>query len=677
MVVPTCPMPSSASARTSGSTAFFSVAAVVLVAFAAAFVWGGGLSAPFVLDDTSSISENASIRGLWPPDWLHPPGARGETVGGRPVLNLSLALNHALGGTDVRGYRLANVLIHALAALTLFGLVRRTMMLGKPHSAIIPAGGFALAVALLWFLHPLQTAAVTYVIQRAESLCGIFYLLTLYAFVRGADRGEAPHASDKSRPANDDRRSGLPPRLWLTLSVVSCALGMGTKEVMVSAPLLVLLCDRAFVAGSFAAAWRSRRGYYLALGATWLVLAALMLANARRGGSAGFGTDISAWTYALTQCNALLLYLKLAVWPAGQVFDYGTPTVATLGEVWWQAGVIGLLLASAVWALVKKPAIGTPAAAFFLILAPSSSFVPVATQTVAEHRLYLPLAVVILLVVAAVRRMLGTLPRRPVWISWTLAAAAILALGTAALARNRVYRSELTLWGDTVAKRPENPRARYNLGLALAGAGRVEEAEKEFRQTLALNPHHAFAHFELGKAALLAGRWGEAAEGFSAALTADSRFVNARVNLARALTRLDRAEEAIAHYRQALADEPGAADIHLDLAKLLIQRGSSREGETLLREALRLDDGAVEGWFALGNLLARQRRLPEATKAYEAVLARDPSRHDARANLANCQLVTGRIAEAITNYEVVLRARPEDERTRENLRLAREALAGR
>lgn len=654
-------MAAPASVRTSGSTALFSVAAVVLVVLAAGIVWGGSLAAPFVLDDASSIGENASIRRLWPPDWLHPPGARGETVGGRPVLNLSLALNHALGGADVRGYRLVNVFIHALAALALFGLVRRTA--GRDR-LILPAEGFALAVALLWFLHPLQTAAVTYVIQRAESLCGLFYLLTLYCFVRGV----APVA---------ERSGPTPARVWLTLSFFSCLFGMGTKEVMVSAPLLVLLCDRAFVAGSFGAAWRSRRGYYLALAATWLVLAVLVATNARRGGSAGFGTDINAWTYALTQCEALLLYLKLMFWPAGQVFDYGTPTVTTLGAVWWQAGVVGLLLASSVWAFVKRPAIGTPAVAFFLILAPSSSFVPVATQTMAEHRLYLPLAAVVVLVAAAVRATLSTLPRRSVWISWVLAAAVILALGGAALARNRVYRSELTLWGDTVAKRPDNPRARYNLGLALAAAGRAEEAEKEFRQTLALNPHHAFAHFELGKAALLAGRWGEAEEGFSAALMADPGFVNARVNLARALARLDRAEEAVVHYRQALTDEPGAVDIRLDLAKLLLQRGSSREGETLLREALQLDDGAVEGWFALGNLLARQRNLPEALKAYEAALVRDPSHHDARANLANCQLVTGRIAEAITNYETVLRARPNDTRTRENLRLAREALAGR
>ena len=254
----------------------FALVAAGLVAAAAALVWGSVLAAPFVLDDASSIGDNATIRRLWPPDWLNPPGSVGETVGGRPVLNLSFALNHAVSGTDVRGYRAGNVLIHALAALTLFGLVRRMLRLsGSPDRA----ESFALAVALLWLLHPLQTAAVTYVVQRAESLCGLFYLLTLYTFLRGVEAcwSGAPRAPKEARSAVTDRRSRGSARAWLTRSVVTCTLGMGTKEVMASAPLVVFLCDRAFVAGSFAAAWRARRGYYLTLAATWLVLGFLVL----------------------------------------------------------------------------------------------------------------------------------------------------------------------------------------------------------------------------------------------------------------------------------------------------------------------------------------------------------------------------------------------------------------
>jgi tetratricopeptide (TPR) repeat protein len=647
-----------------------------LIALAAAFAWGDSLGAPFAMDDHPSIVANPTIRQLWPPAWLQPPAA-GATVDGRPVLNFTFALNHAAGGLDPRGYRLVNLLIHTLSALTLFGLVRWTLRRSpapsgpdRPIPKLGRAGGdaavpsfnadlFALAAALLWLLHPLQTAAVTAVVQRAESLMGLFYLLTLYAFVRAtADTPAAGH------------------RGWLIASVAACAAGMGTKEVMVTAPLLVFLCDRAFVAGSFAGAWRARRGYYLALAATWLGLAALVLAHRGRGGSAGFGTDISAWNYALTQCPAVFHYLRLTVWPAGQVFDYGTPTVTAFGDVVGPALVLLVLLVAAGWALVRRPAVGVPAVAFFLLLAPSSSVVPVATQTIAEHRMYLPLAALIVLGLALGRALVAKLapPRALVGV---VLAAGVAALGVVTHARNQVYRSELSLWQDTAAKRPDNPRAHHNLGLALDHAGRTEEAVAAFRAAIALQPTHAFAHFELGRIAFVAGRWSEAADAFAAALAADPRFIDARVNLGRALARQGRMDEAAFHYRQALAEEAGAADIRAELSGLLIQQGRAAGDAGKLREAVALDEGSAPAWFALGNLLARQRRFAEAIAAFEAALARDGSHLEARGNLANSLLVTGRAADAIRHYEAILQVRPNDARVQENLRVAREMLRDR
>jgi tetratricopeptide (TPR) repeat protein len=646
------------------SAARFTWFAAGLVALAAALAWGDSLGAPFAMDDHPSIVDNPTIRRLWPPAWMSPPAA-GATVDGRPVLNFTFALNHALGGADPRGYRLVNVLIHVLSALTLFGLVRRTLRLSPEPAGRdrpVPPGsgdGFALAIALLWLLHPLQTAAVTAVVQRAESLMGLFYLLTLYTFVRAT--------ADRSTPGR---------RGWLAASVAACVLGMGTKEVMATAPLLVLLCDRAVVAGSFAAAWRARRGYYLALAGSWLVLGALVFAHAGRGGSAGFGTDISAWHYVLTQCQALLHYLRLAFWPAGLVFDYGTPMVTDPGAVAGHAVVLVVLLSAAGWALVRRPVAGLPAAAFFLLLAPSSSVVPVATQTIAEHRMYLPLAAVIVLVAAVARAQAGKFAA-PRWLAGTVVVAVVAALGVATHARNQVYRSEIALWQDTAAKRPDNPRARHNLGLALDRAGRSDEAVAEFRAAIARQPTHAFAHFEIGRIALLAGRWGEAVDAFAAALGADPRFVDARVNLARALVRLGRLDEAAAHYRQALAEDAGAEDIRAELVGLLIQQGRAAGDEAKLREALAVDDGSAPAWFALGNLFARQRRFGDAITAFEAAVARDATHLEARGNLANSLLMTGRAAEAIRHYEAILQVRPNDARVRENLRLARESAAGR
>jgi hypothetical protein len=157
------------------------LAPLVVLVLAALATYRNSFASPFVFDDRTSIEENQSIRRLWPLGPVLSPPCNGETVGGRPLLNLSFALNYALGGLDVRGYHAANLAIHLAAALLLLGVVRRTLLLpGLRERFGGAATPLALAAALLWMVHPLQTESVTYIVQRAESLCGCFYLLTLY-----------------------------------------------------------------------------------------------------------------------------------------------------------------------------------------------------------------------------------------------------------------------------------------------------------------------------------------------------------------------------------------------------------------------------------------------------------------------------------------------------------------
>jgi tetratricopeptide (TPR) repeat protein len=644
-----------------------------LIVLVVALAWSGSLSAPFEFDDHASIIDNPSIRRLVPPDWLRPPATAGETVSGRPVLNFTFALNHAAGGLDVRGYRFLNLLIHAGATLTLWGVLRRTPL-------VVP--GVALAAALLWAVHPLQTAAVTYVVQRAESLAACLGLLALYGFIRGA---------------------GTPAGIrWFVFAVACCLLGIGTKETVAVIPIVVLLYDRAFLAGTFRTAWRARGVWHAALFATWIPLLGLVVANRARGESAGFGA-IGSWDYFLTQWEAIVRYLRLAVWPTGQVFDYGVPVAAGFGAVAGQFLLLAALAAVTLWLLVRNRPAGFAGACFFLLLAPSSSFLPVATQTIAEHRVYLPLAIPVVLAVAGIAARL----RWP-GVGAVLVTGTAVALGGATVARNTVYASSATLWADTVAQRPDNPRAHYNLGLALRAEGRAAEARGEFERTLELNPRHAFANYELGNAAYAARQWDQAAAYFERAVEADPQLVAARVNLGQALTALGRADDAIAHYRQSLAADPDAADIRTNLGGLLVKQGRSAEGEALLREALAIDPalaeahyhlglarlkagataeaetefrsavtmksdaGAAEAWFALGNLLARQERIGEAAAAFQSALGREPGHVLARASLANCQLMTGQLDAAIANYEAVLRVRAGDAAVQRNLEIARE-----
>jgi protein O-mannosyl-transferase len=262
---------------------WLAIAALIVGALAA---YHNTLSLPFVFDDQIVVVDNTTIRDLraWR-DVLRAPHD-GSGAAGRPMLNLTFALNYAWGGLDVRGYHVVNLLLHTSSALLLFALVRRTLQLPRLNSRYGPhALPLALAVALLWELHPLNTESVTCISQRTELLVAFFYLLTLLALVRSAEG-----------PARNR---------WQVLAVASCLIGMASKEVMATMPLVALLFDRTFIAGTFREAWRQRRPLYLGLMGTWLLLGALVLGmGGSRGVAAGFGLGVTPWSYALKQCEA-------------------------------------------------------------------------------------------------------------------------------------------------------------------------------------------------------------------------------------------------------------------------------------------------------------------------------------------------------------------------------------
>jgi tetratricopeptide (TPR) repeat protein len=600
-------------------------AAILVAATAAAYC--RTFSVPLFYDDVPSILHNPTLRHLGTAFW---PAGR-STVSGRPVLNLSLAANYAISGTGVGSYHALNLAIHVFACLALFGIVRRTLApRSGPRSSLV-----AFCIALLWALHPLLTESVTYVIQRAESLMGLFYLLTLYCFIRGAAAG------------------GRMRRPWYALSIASCLLGMGTKEVMVSAPVIVLLYDRAFLAGSFAEAWRQRRRVYAGLASTWLVLPFLVLSTHGRGGTAGFGTDVPWWSYALTQLRAIVLYLRLSLWPHPLVFDYGSSMAVLSIRLAPYAIAVAALLAATAWALVRRPALGFLGACFFAILAPSSSVIPVVTEVMAEHRMYLPLIPIVVLVVIGIFRWFG---RGALSICLILAAL----LFWATWRRNEVYWSEKAIWSDTVASLPANERAQNNLGNMLAKEpGQLNEAIARFDEALRLEPGYADAHFDLGLAlSRIPGRMDEAIAHYQTALNLEPSFVEAHNNLGLALMELGRMPEAITQFEEALRLEPEHTKAHYNLGNALSATGRTPEAITQYEEALRLDPGYVEAHFNLGNELGGAGRTQEAIAQYEAALRLKPDYAEADYNLGNALNAMGRTPEAVALYEEALRLKP-------------------
>lgn len=533
--------------------------AAVLIVVMTLLVYANSFSVPYLYDDIASIPENSSIRSLSDlRGALTPP--QGTSVAGRPVLNLSFAVSYALSGPAVEGHHLLNVLIHAASGCLLYGLLRRSLRSFRLRERLGKAAGeLALFLALWWSLHPVQTESVTYLVQRAEALVSFFYLLLFYCTVRMA-QGEG--------------RAGR--RAWGAGAVAACALGMGSKELMVTAPVLLFLYDRTFLAGTFREALRSRWWFYVALGATWVIIP--LVTRGARSSSAGFGLEgITPFEYARSQAGVILHYLRLSVWPHPLVFHYDWPVAppgaGTLLQVMLVLGLVGAAGA----ALRFAPAAGFCGAWFFLILAPTSSIVPIADLAY-EHRIYLPLAGVLALLgcggyAVLSRREQGRWGLSPAARRGAVAAAVVIVAGcgAASVARNRDYRSAVAIWSDTVVRRPDNYKAHYNLAFHLERERNVVRAEHHYRQALRVRPGEREALNSLG---LLLARTGRGEEGAALLLkdlerAADPAEVHMNLGLIRGIQK--RPEESARHYREALRLKPGLATAHFNLGNALVQ----------------------------------------------------------------------------------------------------------
>lgn len=601
---------------------------LALVLIAAVVAFSGAWDAPFQLDDIPSIPRNPTVQQLSAAA-LSPPGG-GLAVSGRPVVNVSIAANRAIDnafGIDessassphaTAGYHVANILLHLLCGLLLFGIVRRTLLFGRwLETWRRDADGIALAVAALWLLHPIQTEAVDYVVQRTELLVSLFYAGTVYASIRAWDA------------ATQRRRLG-----WYAVAVASCLLGMGSKEVMVSAPLIVLLYDRAFRADS----WKSlvarparRTWFYVALFATLLWLAVLVSSGARDT-TVGFGGALSVPRYFYTQAWAISRYLRLLFWPAGLIYDYGSAPIDGL------IGVPGLLLLGALgiatlvaWTRDRWRWFGFAGAWFFLLLGPSSSVVPIRTEIAAERRIYLASAAIIVMVVVGIVALMRRVSRADETraTQWRNAGRAALVIVSAIFAvltfeRSSLYRNPEALWRDVIAKRPSNPRAYDNLAAVVLqkDSTRRPEAEQLFRQAIAVDSTYVSAWTNLSDVQMAEGRTADAHAVLEHVLRIAPQYIDANARMGGVLIKEGDLAHGIPMLERVVASAP-TDELYVLLGTAYMTVGRSEDAANALRRAVALNPARTDVAAYVGALLA-QNGHPDQAIPYLENAARAP-----------------------------------------------------
>lgn len=546
------------------------VALLVLAAYA------NSIGGPFLFDGILLVRDSPGVQTLDSLTKL-PRSPRHLTFA-------TFALNYQVSGKEPWSYHVVNLAIHVANALLLYELVKRTAR--HARVTVVDPALLAACVAMLWACHPMLTQAVTYIYQRSESLASMFYLLTILGLARSQPGG----------------RWG-----WLVVSALACFLGGFCKLIIATAPVAALAYDRVYIASSWRELLRKRWAYYGALLGAMLLNAAIIKMNARSIVSSGIGSTKSAGAtpleYLLTQPGVVLHYLKQWLVPTELCFSYNWPVAHTADRIVLPTVGIVLLLAGVGYLLWRQPRLGYAGLWFFLILAPTSSVVPI-VDVAFDHRTYLPSAGLAVLSVAALAWLIRRTAPAANLGRWLLAGcfawACVLAVAT--FQRNTIYASEIALWSDVLRKVPGNYDGHANLVKALGQAGRFRDAEP-------------FAMAAVRK-------W------------PDSAVV--QNNMGALLKHLGRPEEAEAYFRNSLELRRTPGTLRNLVEVLLATRPI--EAVPVLEELLDLEPQDSPNQFNLGLLYERHLGDPQrAADRYRRALAADPQNDGARRRLAGLQ----------------------------------------
>jgi Flp pilus assembly protein TadD len=564
------------------SHGFLASAAIVLASLLA---YSSAFPGAFVFDDTPNVRDNSGLDR--PLDYL--PGRPGYAAQpNRAVTFATFAIDRAIGGNDPTFHRAVNLAIHVASALLVLGLVLAVFQAPRlRRSALVPsAWAVGMAAGLIFATHPIQTQAVSYIVQRLASLATLFYLLAAFLYVRWRNGREAG-------------ARGWRAHAGYAGALLAAMLAMRSKEIAFTLPLALLLLEVLLFDGP----WRRLVPLLPFVATMGLIPATQFLATSPTGGTTGgttgpidlprVQTSMARWDYLLTELTVVARYLGLIAFPSGQTIDHDVP----LRHALLDPAVLGsalLLLAIALlgaWLVFasspRRPRPLDPAARvvamgigwFFLSLSVESSVIPI-LDVMYEHRVYLPMAG--LAISLATLLALGSRAIAPDRTAAITAAAGLLlaaVLGAVTWNRNEVWSSEVALWTDAVAKAPAKARPRHNLGVALHRLGRRAEALPLLQDAVRLEPAYAQAHESLGVA--------------------------------------------------------------------LEEAGRTAEAESHLRRAIELDPKLAAPWYDLGTMRFEARRYAEAAPFFEQAIARRPAYPDAYANLAACWNALGRYADTV------------------------------
>jgi len=583
--------------------------------------YANSFSVPFHFDDERHISENRYIRltsfsaaGLWS-------AMIQDRKNNRPFSNLTFALNYCLHGERVWGYHLVNLMFHLGASAAIFFILLRTFCrAGLPE---IRRDWAALVATAVWTVHPLQTQAVTYIVQRQTVMASAFTLFSLAAYLRGRE------SAQRSR------------RFFLYfLTSLFAIISIGSKEIGLITPLLLFLYEVYFFQ-KLSSAFLRRRAKTLILAA--IILAALLLPYFRPEMQnkifQGYkNCPFTPGQRLLTEPRVLFDYLSLILLPLPSrlSLEHAPVISSSLVHPWTTLPAILAWIAmlfAAIRFARQQPLLSFALLWYLGNLFLESSFLPLDLMN--EHRLYLPsLALIVPMVAASVFKW----PRLGV----TLAGIGVLVLvlGAGTIARNKVWQNPPLLWRDALRKSDDRNRAWIgawiNLCVEENEAGRYHAALFACQRAIRNNPKIAHSYNSLGVAYFQLGNFPEARKAFEQAIALNPNMALAYLNLADVCIQEAKPEEALILLQRTLSLDASFSDAYLRLGEIYLSRHQPERAIPYLREYLRQKPKWIPAYSVLAFALLKAGDCVEAENTARQGLGLNPVRPELKMILQEC-----------------------------------------
>ncbi|MBJ6751588.1 tetratricopeptide repeat protein [Geomonas anaerohicana] len=574
----------------------FLVAAVGLIAYSNSF------HVPFIFDDEGSIVTNNVIKNLH--RFLYDDG---YIYNPRRFLGyLTVALNYRFGALDVTGYHVVNLAIHIGTAMLTYLLARLTLAtptLRREDDVTAASWFIPLFAALLFVAHPVQTQAVTYVIQRLASLATLFFVASI-----------ASYAKARLLQEESGRPFAVKPVCFYVLAVAAAGCAMKCKEIAFTLPFVVVLYEFLF----FRMTAAKKVLFLLPVCLTVLIVPLSLLGTNKPIGQlisdvtavTRVDSELSRLDYLFTQFPVIATYLRLLVLPVRQNLDYDFPVYHSLASLPVLFSLLLLLVlfgtALFLWQRSRDPQaapelrlISFGILWFFITISVESSLIPIA-DVIFEHRVYLPSVGAFIAVAALVSLCFKRTVSRSIVAT---ACAVVVALTATTFARNQVWGTELSLWGDTAQKSPQKARPHYNVALALEKSGRLDESLQQALIATRLSPKEANPYNLIGTIFGKKGDYDQAIAALSQAVKLDPTLAEAQVNLGDAYRLKRMLPQAMEQYQAAMKQRPTDASIY----------------------------------HKIGITFALQQNLPKAAVFFQCAASLDPSTPQYRLDLMRAQ----------------------------------------